>query len=253
MTAPGDDTRSSMAAFIPYDERTSLPVIGAVETDALDFKGKLNRTPDGKIHFAELAKDMAAFANAHGGVILVGAYEDRGRGILGKFQGFEAEEAKQVRDAYSRAAKDYCSPSPVNDSKLIEHPTGKIVAVNVWPFPGQAVGVRGESDSWTFPWRSGIDTAFLRPEHLPMLMLAELRRKVALLRSIRPDEKVTIDDGTRYERYLVEVNENENYTKLAAQPPGASNSYDHIALERIERVWKSTDGWEVHVGPRTRR
>ncbi len=169
-----------MAAFISYDETTKLPEPGALETDTLDFKGKMDRR-DEKPDYPELAKDIAAFANAHGGVILVGAYEDKPNGRLGVIKGLASDaDVKEVRDAYSKAATEFCSPSPVTDSKVIPHSSGKVIAVNVWPFPGQAVGVREEGyERWAFPWRSHIETKYLMPEQLPMLMIPELRSTTA--------------------------------------------------------------------------
>lgn len=66
---------------------------------------------------------------------------------------------------------------------MVQKDSGYVVAVTVWPFPGQIVGVRvtnkaedgsGE-DSWRFPIRKGTQTVFLRPEHTAMLMEPRLR------------------------------------------------------------------------------
>jgi hypothetical protein len=53
---------------------------------------------DGSLDRLELAKDMAAFANA------LGAYQDTKRGHLGVIKGITDEDVKRVRDAYSQAA-----------------------------------------------------------------------------------------------------------------------------------------------------
>jgi predicted HTH transcriptional regulator len=105
----------------------------------------------------ELAKDVAAFANADGGVLLIGAYEDTRHGVLGTYKALDAQAVKLARESYSQAVRSFCFPSPIIDSVVVPHGNGSVVAVNVWPFPGQAVGVRSREhiDAYFFPFRSG--------------------------------------------------------------------------------------------------
>jgi hypothetical protein len=241
-----------VAAYVEFTARTALPKIGHVETDTLDFKGALGRK-NGKVDQFGLAKDLAAFANAQGGVILLGAYEVNGS--LSLLRGMPADEVRIVRDAYSDAAKDFCRPSPVHNAVVLPYTDGSLVAVNVWPFPGQAVGVRLDSggEHWCFPVRRGIDTPYLTPEQLPMLMLPELRRKLSLLRSIENDSKVTIIQGhhTANEEWRFKgVAEEDNAVHFDKRTAGsAAREEVHVALEQVERVWRRHGNWWMHVGP----
>ena len=64
--------------FTPISVTTDLPPISSSrESDVIDFKGRYSGRDR-----TEMAKDVAAFANAFGGVILVGAYEDTKTGTL---------------------------------------------------------------------------------------------------------------------------------------------------------------------------
>jgi len=233
-----------MAAFIPYTEASTLPKRGDFEFDTRDFKGTIFER-DGSIDRLELAKDMAAFANAHGGTILVGAYEDTKRGHLGAIKGMIDEDVKRVRDAYSQGASQLCRPSPVVNSVVIEHSTGKVVAVNVSPFPGQAVGIKVDPDTWNtwrFPVRRSIETIFFTSEQLPMLMIPELRRVVALLRSIAPKDRIKMryEQGSALQptRYLTVLNEEENTVVFSKEPGGKEALRE--PLDRVIHVWKST-------------
>jgi predicted HTH transcriptional regulator len=86
----------------------------------------------------EAAKDIAAFANALGGVILIGADEDKKRGMLGRYSPLTDPEAKTARDAWGEAVETRCSPKPMVNLVNVPCGQGCVVAVNVWPFPGQA-------------------------------------------------------------------------------------------------------------------
>ena len=242
-----------------------LPLEGTVEDSVLEFKGRLSSTTiDGKtkINLWEVAKDIVAFANALGGVILVGADEDRKRGVLGQYRPLNDVEAKATRDACGDAVDAYCSPKPVFDAFNVPHAQGVIVAVNVWPFPGQAVGVRTkpkdlgvedqtEATAFAFPVRSGADTIYLTPEQLPMLMLPELRRVVALLEAIPKESTVAYNTrGSRTEetRYkFIGIDEARNVVTLVSEPAGARFA---MPLDFVRSVWKDEAGlWHVTVLP----
>lgn len=248
--ADGDDgTIGGVAGFVPFTERSTIPSIGDIETDTLDFKARSEGRTGRSTTWA--AKDVAAFANADGGVLIIGAYEDNRRGYLGLIKGMTDEDVKIVRDTFSDAAKEICRPSPVNNSVLLQHGTDKLVAVNVWPFPGHAVGIKVDPDTWRFPVRRGLDTPYLTPERLPMLMLPELRRKISLLRSIEPGSRVTINQGFMAPNdhwTFVEVVEEDNAVHFE-KPVSNGKELVHVALEQIERVWRRHGDWWMHTGP----
>lgn len=156
--------------FEPIQVPADLPAIGAArEHFAFDMKsiGNAGRR-------FEMAKDMAAFANSTGGTILVGAVESKSTGNLESYRPMPEAEANELSKSFSEAAIQRCHPTPFIDPKVLPHGAGFLVAINVWRFPAQPVGVRvrGETgdgyggDAFVFPMRSGIDTKFILPEHL---------------------------------------------------------------------------------------
>ena len=77
-----------------------------VEGEDLDYKGK--QSP---VEWWELAKDIAAFANHLGGVLLLGAYErSDGRPNFG---GLAPDEVTKLIVAYHDAALKRCQPPVV--------------------------------------------------------------------------------------------------------------------------------------------
>ena len=62
---------------------------------------------------AEMAKDVAAFANALGGAIIVGATE----GVTGPdySRPLGIDHAAKIEDALDKAVRDLCRPSPTVD------------------------------------------------------------------------------------------------------------------------------------------
>lgn len=97
------------------------------ESHRLDFKetASPNKT-------AEHAKDMAAFANGFGGVVLIGSKSDKG---IVEHTGISREHAARIAEVYEQTAKDQCSPSPVVKAILITMPGNPhvLLAVNVAP------------------------------------------------------------------------------------------------------------------------
>lgn len=249
----------------PLTGPDNLPQEGAKHEDLrLDFKRTVDTSDS-----TELAKDIAAFANSSGGVILVGAAEGKNN-TLGKYQPMTQREAGEIKDAYALAVRDRCSPAPIHDAVLIPHDSGWLVAVNVWPFPGQPVGVsrresgRGDADSagWCFPMRTGTHAVFLKPEQLPMLMVPEPRRIAVLLDSIPSDRRTNIclvfqfqagSSTARTDLDLEEVNPLANvavFRVSQSQPEGRlklpAAQLLHVPLDGIASVWRTEGGaWSV--------
>lgn len=239
-----------------------LPGVGSSrEQLSMDFKMQVDVS-----HGFELAKDVAAFSNASGGVILVGAAEAQGK--LGTYKPMTADVAGAIRAAYSKAVSDRCSPAPLFDSTAIPLDDGFIVAVSVWPFPTQPVGVRVAANkqdeayggpAWVFPLRTGIDTSLIRPEQLPMLMVPELRRIAILLDMIPPTRRRDIDvlmrlgvlPDDRWNTKLtkldfVEVRLLENVAIFRGASGNWPTSHCHIPLGCIDSVWSTVKGtWRI--------
>lgn len=170
-----------------------LPPVGTSwESPSCDFKSHVDPT-----RFTEMAKDMAAFANGTGGVIVIKAAESHGR--LQKYLPMGSSEADAIRSAFQRAAKDHCNPSLSIRPESIPYENGMIVAVNVDAYAAQPVGVKvaGQKQHpddkfgpcFMFPIRVTDGTNFLLPENLGTLMLPEIRKAAILLDLLTPDQR----------------------------------------------------------------
>src|SRR5262245_14421001 len=170
-----------MAGYTPITSADDLPKPGVVlEHLHLDFKAYKGARPLDR----EMAKDVAAFANAHGGVVLIGATHDDG--FLWEYSPLDQEPAREVADDHRRAVQRYCKPHAVVDVRAIPIDGGLVVAVNVPPYPAPPIGVRSEEkhDAWLFPARRGDHTHFLLPEELATLMDPVYRRRVLQVQGI---------------------------------------------------------------------
>jgi hypothetical protein len=230
-----------------------LPEIGKHEDQELDFKAKLN-TKDGKTDYLELAKDMAAMANAYGGTIIIGACEDP-KGVLSVYKCMTEDEAVFACNEYKTAQRDRLRPTAIVVPDTVLHDGGFLVTVKVEPSMGQAIGVRfvpkvdvapetkEPPEIYGFPVRIGDNTTWLQPEQLPMLMIPALRRNIVLLRqalnqhvvidTIHPNS--TRDDGQQGRR-VEAIDEVSNVVRC-----GAGHT---IPLDQIASVWKSGQ-WHI--------
>ena len=228
--------------FQPITNSDHLPPVGAnAENLGLDIK-----TVDKGDSF-ERAKDVAAFANASGGVLLVGAAEDLERGTLATYVPMEQDQAKQVCEAFNRATRDLCSPKPVIDPVIIACQNKFVVAINVWPFPGQAVGVRYNQGPlcFAFPFRTGTHTIWLTAEQLPMLMVPEIRRVIILLDAISQGSglQLSSSSGHHWDSTLKQMNPLENSLMLEVMI-GEKPMPSSLPLDSIRSVWRdATRGW----------
>ena len=139
---------------------------------------------------------MAAFANATGGVILVGAQEDKKNRTLGIYTPIQTvPEAEALTKAYELAVTQRCIPQPVIEVARIDtipgvHPAGYVVAVNVYAAPIGPIGVRWDGpEAFAFPLRTATQTHWMTPTELSMLMVPEVRRVMILSDSIPPEER----------------------------------------------------------------
>ncbi len=232
-----------------------LPAIGSAESVSMDFKVTYKRS-DGFDRF-ELAKDVAALANAVGGALLIGAQEDRATGTLRSYVPMADSDVKATAVAIEEAVRDRCSPMPVFSIARIAKDNGTVLAVNVTAYPGQPVGVSVRGDkgdgygdpAWTFPVRVGTQTNFFRPEQLAMLMSAEYRRIVILLSAIVAGEKVLVtwpDRGFGGEPEFAFVSLSAQDNLVALQPPDPQQATMRLPLDAIRSVWR--DGpWYLFV------
>lgn len=193
----------------PIQTTADLPKIGeAREGQALDFKGTLSpNKATGKPKYVELAKDMAAMANARGGNIIVGAFESNE--VLQKYDALDDDTAGRIISAYEDAASKFCVPSPIISASRIPFEHGCVVSIYVMPHLGNLMGVRlklekcdeyAAGDAYRFPLRIGSQTTFLNPASFP---LPESRKIMLALAEIPPLAKVQLiyhtDRGGRHE------------------------------------------------------
>jgi hypothetical protein len=169
-----------------------LPACGTVhEYLRIEFKRRIDTMKP-----RELAKDVGAFANSVGGTILVGAARDGDR--LGSYDPMTTDESQDAGRAFDLAVRDLCSPKPLVELHEIAKDGGFVLAVNVWAFPAQPVGVAVDGKSvatsshFFFPYRSGAHVVALLPEHLPMMMLPDVRRTAILLSQIPTVERSNV-------------------------------------------------------------
>lgn len=248
--------------FTPIQEAAQLPDLrDATERFFLDFKRTYEKKlfPDAKkdrFDHREMAKDVAAFANASGGTILVGAIEDQATGMVAKYAPLTKQVAKDISEAFDHAVKDRCSPRPVFDVVSLTKGTGCIVAVNVWPFPGQPVGVMVKNDlktdgcgepAYVFPMRVGKHVVYLKPEQLPMMIDPKVRRVAILFARIPAETTVRVEFGggtSPQEMVFKEVKELENSVYLV-KPEGGGSVDRMLALDQIKTLWCDRGRWRV--------
>jgi hypothetical protein len=247
-----------VALFKPIADPADLPPLGAGrESGTFDFKGSVD--PAKK---RELAKDVAAFANATGGVVLVGAVEDPETGRLREYAPMPEAFAESVKAAYDLAVANLCRPQPVIDAVRVKAPSpfdGFVVAVNVNPTPVGPVGVRWVDDpkcpSWAFPLRTTTHTAYLTPTELAMLMVPEVRRVMILLDSIPPAEREDLQIFHNRQGHPSAMQNTSplpaRLTKVDITTITVDRSVPHrgrvestLPIDRVTSVWRDgTDRW----------
>lgn len=179
-----------MGTFRMIRTASDLPLPGPLpEHLLLDFKAIKG---PGQLDW-EMAKDVASFANASGGVLLIGAEEVKGE--LVAYTPVPFSKAQDVAQGYQRVVDSLCQPRAIIDPRVIEQaPSAHVVAINVLPYPAPPIGVKAPSSAkeegvkkaWSFPTRRGAGTHYLEPEELATVMDPVYRRKVLLVEQIPP-------------------------------------------------------------------
>jgi len=243
--------------WTPILKNEDLPAVGARERAELDFKVEY-----GPNSF-EVAKDVAALANSHGGTILVGA---AGGDNLSIYRPLAPDAAKQCARAVEEAVRDRCRPGPLYSIEQLVVEQGLVVAINVWPMPGQLVGVRIKKselmcgpnkaqpeDVFLFPVRVGTHTKNVMPEQVAMFLDAKVRRvaigleravgqRVVLLTSRSRDAK-TIHVATATVKAVELL---DNVVELVVD--GRSGPADvAVPLDSIASVCHSSKGWHIYM------
>lgn len=243
------------------DRASQLPAIGVTyENPKFDMKAVPTRLD------IDCAKDIAAFANASGGYILVGAHENKKTGRLLRYNPLKDNDALAAKIAYERVNQDNCSPVPIIDARVVSIDHGNVVVVTVWPFPGQIVGIKVISDpkehgkgltTWCFPIRQGTQTHYLMPENTAMLMTPRLRVTSISLSRIPVNSNIELHYQIATEvRFPQSQSRGAEFVECSI--PGntlivkVDNGYGtkqelSIPLEGIDAVWQDADlrKWNV--------
>lgn len=240
----------------PIETKDDLPPIGARESVNLDFKAV--STAD---RF-EAAKDIAAFANAEGGSLLIGGV---GKDQLVRYEPLSEENARAAMRVHEEAVRDRCQPPP--QFSVVGIPMdggGSLVAVNVWPFLGQLVGVRLKRDEvrcgtagsqldgaiW-LPLRVGTHTRSITPEQIPMFIDAHSRR-IAISLSQAVGQRVVLI-ATRYKEKgvwgeVAVVRTVDSLNDTVTLTVGQNSNYQvSLPFKLIEAVCRTGDQWQVYV------
>lgn len=236
--------------FKPILTPTDLPPDGAA-SEGLEIDAKATVHPG---NLFELAKDVAAFANAVGGTILVGVTEGPDKRL--RYTPLPEPFAQKVQAAYEEAAKGRCSPQPRMAPYMAPYGTGAVVAINVWPFPGQPVGVAKDGGrttdrvGFTFPMRVATQTAWLLPEQLPMLIDVHARSIAAVLAQVNGIfvffPSVPSRDFGTFCASEVSVNLVSMVATFTSKPGGGAVTIVPVPLAGIKYVWQPFAGqWTV--------
>lgn len=183
----------------------------------------------------DLARDLAALANSGGGTVLLGSR-------------LAADAAADRERGSVQAARLLCEPPPLLATSHLADDSGEgPLAVNVWPLPGQPVGVRAPNQCFSYPmWQLG-GIRELGPRDLPVLLSTALRETAVLLACIPVGARVTlIESGTGRPTdvplTLSDVRPTENAAVLTHV---GSTDGVCLPLTLVEHVWRDRDDWRI--------
>lgn len=243
-------------AYKPILDSSQLPPIGPLAED-LRFDMKLKVA--GQIGAeADLATDVAAFANTAGGVLLVGANEHPpNSGILGAYVPMRYAAAQEIGERLKRALA-LCSPKPIAEAKPIglTDGSGYVVAINCDPYAAPPIGVAqpgqgGGEKWWAFPARRGRDTHNLRPEELATIMEPRLRRMLFMLDRLPKSDTTGLAiarfhsvSGTVATYFVVSIDVERSAVLLrSTQEPQEV----FIPLDAVRMIWREIAPGFAHV------
>lgn len=175
------------------DLATHLHVGESREDEFLEFKGaRPYADASDSSNRAECALDVAQFANALGGVIIIGATETNG--VLG---GFEAtHEPEKLRNWIERVASGQLRPVPVFDMQEITAPTGEhVVAVNISAHP--TLVAKYHEKRYQFVVRVGTSKHYLEMNELEARMQGRERLMRFRLEQIPLTAQIGLDARVR--------------------------------------------------------
>jgi hypothetical protein len=249
-------------------------LVARFEHSQLDYKTTYDLADDAVRY--EIAKDVAAFANAMGGTIVVGVREQGGRVV--RLEG--VSDAPRLVRSVADALRHHCVPvpstpqehaiavSPADAPKLLA--TGSappladvtLLTLNVQADPRGPIGVRPYptatiADAYRFPVRVSDQTRFMPPTELPMWMNSHERRAAIQLRGVLESggsavamhlDAMGTDPRSHPQRVqVIEIDEEASTVGLRSMGPG--NFVATVPLLYVEAVWRDAldNAWRISV------
>jgi schlafen family protein len=216
---------------------------------------------------AEMAKDVAAFANALGGAIIIGANE--GATEPDYSSPLSSNHAAGIENEFDQAVRHFCRPSPTAHVRTIPvpgHSAKVLLVVNVEPIVDQPVAARHptDKDMWRFPLRVGRHTEYLLPEQLPLHMNSKARRaKLLLLRTVDAGGDIDLftvpSGGSRHatiqgsDHFVVVSVDDDSGGSLVLRATSETLGHQSVTIpiDDIEAVWlQHTGRWAVRASGR---
>ncbi|WP_207083485.1 ATP-binding protein [Nocardioides sp. S5] len=134
---------------------------GVRETENLDWKGSDPYVPKGDKGKDEFAKDVAAFANSRGGIIVIGVAEDRTTGRASEVQPFEVTDAIERRMRSWLPTRLHPPVPGLVFEPLTDEESQGVLAIHV-PASPDAPHMVGKDTACAFPYRRGTQTEWMR-------------------------------------------------------------------------------------------
>ncbi|KRA30967.1 MULTISPECIES: AlbA family DNA-binding domain-containing protein [unclassified Nocardioides] len=217
------------------------------EGEQLDFKLEPHLPESGKAAASsergwsseqEFAKDVCAFANHIGGILLIGVKDDKGAAVSASPT---VTDPSKLTQRLRQALSNYASPVPrFHPVPIAAAAGGYYLALIVAPSPLSPHAVRGTAGNdkrpLHYPVRDGQDTRWLLEHEIAERYRARFagRSALALLR----DE--TLDTGLK----ALQRADNETWLYLAIVPEApAPHQLDRHTLEATTKWWRSDYGF----------
>jgi schlafen family protein len=258
---------------MPWEPITTFAQLRArlAESSMFDLKATYDTTKTSTRY--DIAKDVAAFATAFGGTIVVGVQESGGKAIA--LPG--VSDRPTLMREIATALQGYCSPLPATpeEHEIIVTPENAVhllgpgvqpphadvtlLTLNVRADPRGPIGVRPfgangpTQDTYKFPIRVNDQTAFLGPTELPMWMNSHERKVALQLAKIPVGKLVDVELHCRrgylqqgpYERNvsIARVDEEGMYVVIE---DATLQLRTNVPFGFIAAVWEKEDGgWAV--------
>ncbi len=229
-----------MPIYSTITNAAQLPRIGDPETATLDFKATFG-THEGENE--RICKSVAAFANAFGGSLVIGA-DDEKTDYLCKYM--NVEEPKRLIQRMQDVTNNRLSPRhPIHPIEL--QTDGKtVVVVNVDPSP-TLIAYEVTDGAWRFPIRTGRQTALLLFEEVER-MISPTRRARLMLAAIRPGSWVVFDHAmprTKMER----TNSVTSKVNVRHEPGDVGNVWKYLGCrgEHMELEFHPPEGGTFNI------